>query len=168
MTVEYTRRHLAGEHIEWLKTLPKTQIVADEIFLCHGTPFDDEMYLLEDISQGSPQLKTNVQLRKLLKDIQQPIILCGHSHIQRTVYMPDGRLIVNPGSVGLPAYSDDYPVFHKMETGSPHASYAILSRDKTNWRVEHLKIPYDWEKAAQIASENQRADWAKWLRMGRG
>jgi len=57
-----------------------------------------------------------------------PVILCGHTHIQRSVSLPTGQTVVNPGSVGLPAYEDDSPTYHKMESGSPHARYAIVSR----------------------------------------
>ena len=30
--------------------------------------------------------------------------LCGHTHTPRSVRLDDGRLIVNPGSVGMPAH----------------------------------------------------------------
>ena len=33
-------------------------------------------------------------------------------------------LIINPGSVGLPAYTDDEPVQHANQMGAPHARYA--------------------------------------------
>ncbi|EOW6434492.1 metallophosphoesterase family protein [Cronobacter turicensis] len=54
------------------------------------------------------------------------LILCGHTHIPRSVEISSTCLIVNPGSVGLQAYDDEHPFFHKMEAGSPHARYAIL------------------------------------------
>ncbi|OGC07693.1 hypothetical protein A2V82_11055 [candidate division KSB1 bacterium RBG_16_48_16] len=81
--------------------------------------------------------------------------------------MSDGRLAVNPGSVGLPAYSDDRPEPHKMESGSPHARYAVLSHTATGWMVEQLAIPYDWKKASEKARQNGRDDWAVWLESGR-
>jgi len=166
-TLAHVLKQLSDEQIRWLETLPKTRVAAGEIFLCHGTPSNDESYLLEDISLGTPRLKPDAELNHLLENIQQPIIVCGHSHIQGTVQLPNGKLIVNPGSVGLPAYSDDLPIFHRMESGSPHASYSILSGSDTGWTIEHIKIPYDWEKAAQEAHKNHRDDWAKWIRTGR-
>ena len=94
--------------------------------------------------------------------------LCGHSHLPRTVELPDGRLIINPGSVGLPAYSDTVAVLpHAMETGSPHARYAVIERADAGWRVEHVAVPYDWEAASLAAASNGRTDWAEWLRTGR-
>ncbi len=44
-----------------------------------------------------------------------PVILCGHTHIPRAVRLRDGRLIVNPGSVGL-----------QVNHGSPDARYATI------------------------------------------
>lgn len=49
--------------------------------------------------------------------------------------------MVNPGSVGLPAYTGDVPYHHVMEVGSPHAGYALLSRRGVAWYVEHIALP---------------------------
>jgi len=43
--------------------------------------------------------------------------------------LADDRLVLNPGSVGLPAYDDDQPVPHIVENGTPEARYAIVQRD---------------------------------------
>lgn len=62
-------------------------------------------------------------------DTDVAVILCGHTHLPGTMRLDDGRLIVNPGSVGLPAYKDDHPWLHVVETGMLHARYAIVTRD---------------------------------------
>jgi hypothetical protein len=82
------------------------------------------------------------------------------------MHLPDGRLVVNPGSVGLPAYSDDSPHPHVMESGSPHARYAIIESVNEDWAVERMTIPYDWRAAADAARTNGRDDWAEWLMTG--
>jgi hypothetical protein len=46
--------------------------------------------------------------------------------LQRAVRLPGGSLVVNPGSVGWPAYDDDRPAPPVMEAGSPHARYAVV------------------------------------------
>ncbi|MCW2537783.1 MAG: Bis(5-nucleosyl)-tetraphosphatase, symmetrical, partial [Modestobacter sp.] len=51
-----------------------------------------------------------------------PLLLCGHTHLQRAVRLPGGWLAVNPGSVGWPAHDDDRPGPHVMEAGTPHAA----------------------------------------------
>jgi hypothetical protein len=54
-----------------------------------------------------------------------------------------------------------------MESGSPHAKYAILSKVDHSWQVEHVLVPYNWEQVAKIARSNHRLDWAEWLATGR-
>jgi diadenosine tetraphosphatase ApaH/serine/threonine PP2A family protein phosphatase len=101
-----------------------------------------------------------------LTAVHQTMILCGHNHIPRIVQLSAGRLVVNPGSVGLPAYSDDLPVAHKMENGSPHARYAVISKTATAWAVEQIAVPYDWNKAARQARRLGQEEWAVWLETG--
>ncbi|WP_155837120.1 hypothetical protein [Aneurinibacillus terranovensis] len=100
-------------------------------------------------------------------DRRESIILCAHTHIPRTVYLPTGQIIINPGSVGLPAYTDDYPYPHGMESGSLYANYAVLSKKSEQWMIEHISVPYDWRTAAKRAFDNGREDWAKWIESGR-
>jgi len=54
-----------------------------------------------------------------------------------------------------------------MESGSPHAKYCIVSRDGSEYSVKLIEVPYNWSKAAETASLNNREDWAQWLRTGR-
>jgi len=111
--------------------------------------------------------RENSELLEALEGWPQQVILCGHDHLPRTLRLPGGRLIVNPGSVGLPAYSDDKPFPHVMESGSPHARYAIMTKAPAGWEVEPVAIPYDWTAAADRARSNGREDWAKWLLTGK-
>ncbi|MDA8015810.1 MAG: metallophosphatase family protein [Thermoanaerobaculia bacterium] len=90
------------------------------------------------------------------------------THVARQVRQPDGTLVVNPGSVGLPAYTDDEPFPHAMEAGSPHARYAVLEQQPAGWTVEQYSVAYDWEAAALQAERTGRHDWAGWIRTGRG
>jgi hypothetical protein len=46
-------------------------------------------------------------------------------------------LVVNPGSVGMPAYRDARPpVPHVIEVGIPHARYALLERTASGWAAD--------------------------------
>jgi hypothetical protein len=79
-----------------------------------------------------------------------------------------GKLIINAGSVGLPAYQDEEPFVHTMENGTPHARYGIITRSRgQKSRIEQISLPYDWNRAADRAVENNRKDWQKWLQTGR-
>lgn len=98
--------------------------------------------------------------------VRQPVVLCGHSHVPRAMAVPAGPLVVNPGSVGMPAYTADTPRPHAMEAGAPHARYAILSRVGDAWSVMHIAVPYPWDVAAATARVNGRPEWARWLASG--
>ena len=151
----------------WLAAQPATCIVAGELFLCHGTPRSDQTYLLETMTPAGGCLLEPAAIQAHLPAEHQAVILCGHSHIPRIVQAPGGSLIVNPGSVGLPAYSDDLPVPHKMENGSPHARYAVLSKTAAGWTVELIAVPYGWNKATRQARHRGQDQWAQWLETGR-
>lgn len=166
-TMKFVIEHLDNQSVEWLKTLSSTCEFSDSIFLCHGTPKADDKYLLERISPANVSLRTDNELQKELMGVNQQIILCGHSHIPRIVYLSAGKQIVNPGSVGLPAYEDDLPYKHAMEAGSPHARYSIITHNANNIEVENIALPYNFEKAAECALKRNRPDWQRALLLGR-
>ena len=74
-------------------------------------------------------------IERLAAGIEQSLILCGHSHVPRAVRLRDGRMIVNPGSVGCPGYRDNLPFPHLMETGTPDACYAVLELRTGRWQA---------------------------------
>jgi putative phosphoesterase len=155
------------EAAEWLRSLPVTATVGGEVLLCHGTPACDTTYLLENVTSGWPVVRTEESILELLGGVREEVVLCGHSHIPRVVRLANGQMIVNPGSVGLPAYDDDQPVRHFMETYSPHASYAVLEKGGEGWGVSLHRVVYDWNEAARQARSAGREDWAQGLATGR-
>ncbi len=165
--VERVKKRLTRESVDWLAAQPGTAVAGRELFLCHGTPASDETYLLERASPRGATLNDSDFIREQLASVEQPVVLCGHSHIPRAVQLDGGRLIVNPGSVGLQAYTDDSPEPHAMECGSPHARYAVVTKARDRWSIEAIGLPYEWEKAAETARRNGRNDWAIWLERGR-
>ena len=75
-------------------------------------------------------------------------------------------MIINRGSVGLPAYEDPLPPAHVSESGSPVARYAVLRLDRQSASFEHIAIAYDHLAAARRAEENQNHAWAHFLSTG--
>ena len=164
-----TRPLLAPEHRAWLATLPATLSLADgTIFACHGSPArGDEDYLLEDVAAGRPMLAAEAAITPRLAGIgTATLVLCAHSHVPRVVTIGP-VLVVNPGSVGWPAYADTTPVPHIVEAGSPHARYALLTRTRAGWTCDLRAIVFDWEGAAQQAERHGRPDIAFAVRTGR-
>jgi predicted phosphodiesterase len=165
--VEWMIRDLGADAIDWLRGLPATAVFEDEVLLCHGSPTDDLCYLLEDVMSGHPVVRDEGEIVRLLAGAAQPVIVCGHTHIPRRVRLANGQMIVNPGSVGLAAYSDDTPVPHAMENYSPDASYAILEKTASGWDATFRKVPYDTREASRTAAELGRSDWAHQIATGR-
>ncbi|ARO31205.1 calcineurin-like phosphoesterase domain-containing protein [Rhizobium sp. NXC14] len=160
-------RQLTPSHLEWLRALPFDAVYRGEAYLCHATPKDDNLYWLESVSpQGQVFLKPIEAIEALAEGIDLPLILCGHSHIPHAVRLSDGRLIVNPGSVGCPAYDDVLPYYHKVEAGHPLSSYAILEKTAAGWMWQFRTVAYNHMAMSALAAERGRADWASALATG--
>lgn len=166
LSVPFARERLSAADRAWLGGLPATVATADW-FACHGGPGSDTEYLLEQIVDGRVVLREEAAIAASLAAVEQRLVLCGHTHLPRCVRLRDGRVVVNPGSVGLPAYDDDQPEFHRVETGSPHARYAIVTQTAGDWAVELRAMPYDWDAAARLATAAGFASWAAALTSGR-
>jgi len=166
ITMEYVKTQINDDAVEWLKKLPFSLVFDEEIYCCHASPQSDSSYLLECLKPDHVALKDNHEIENLLLEIKQRIIVCGHSHIPRIVET-DNKTVINPGSVGLQAYDDELPIPHKMENHSTHAKYSVLNYNDNALNINHISVSYDYEKAAEMALENNRPDWAKWIKTGR-
>jgi predicted phosphodiesterase len=159
---------ITDRHREWLATLTLTLAPAPGVLAFHGSPTDDLVYLLETVDPDGARPATEAEVvERLGTAVDETLLLCGHTHLQRSMRVATGALVVNPGSVGWPAYSDDHPHPHVMEAGTPHARYAVVDDRGGAWAVEFRSIAYDWERAAAIADANGRPDVAGALRTGR-
>lgn len=165
-TLTFVQKQLTKDHINWLQQHP-SQFIVDDMLCCHGTPTSDEVYLLEEMNENGALLKNGKNIMNQLQNIEQKIIVCGHTHIPRVVYLPNGKIIINPGSVGLPAYKDELPVMHKMESGTPYAKYVVIEEVLGEWIIEQISVPYNWEEAAELAVQQERYDWAQALKTGK-
>lgn len=156
---------LSDDDRAWLAGLPGEIEPLAEVACFHASPGDDEAYLMEEVVGGHlvPRSAANVAIR--LPQPRARLILCGHSHLPRLLHLPEGRIILNPGSVGCPAYHDATEPPHVSESGSPRARFAIVSM-ASQIDIQHHAIAYDWEAAAQQAERNGRRDWAHALRTG--
>lgn len=167
-TFNFVKPLLNNEIESWIRSFKKIGVI-DDLLFCHGTPFENDRYLLEEVDENGVTYKSLDTLSLELASVPQHYIFCGHSHVFRTAYLPCGKSVVNAGSVGLPAYDDELPYPHIMESGTPHAEYAIAYKNaETNlWNFEHVLIDYDWDKASSLASSNGREDYAFAIKSGR-
>ena len=153
-----------------LGALPATLEPAPGVLACHGRPGQDDAYLLEEVVEGRLVSSSPAAVAARLGDVRgAKLVLCGHSHRAGLLRSPIGVLVVNPGSVGCPAYDDPDPPAHVAEAGTPHARYALLDLHDENPAdpvIAFLAVPYDHEAVARRAEANGRPGWAHALRTG--
>ena len=118
---DWVSSQLNQEELGWLTTLPESMSV-DHVFYCHATPRSDEEIVTE--------LTPDERLREVLAGVEEPVVVCGHTHVQFDRQVGATRL-VNAGSVGMP-YEDE-----------PGAYWALLGPD-----VELRRTPFDADAAA--------------------
>lgn len=163
---EFTHSQLTTKEFEWLASLRPSAQYGPEVFLCHGTPRSDVEYLLETVGPAHVRAATLPEIEARLGKVEAQLIACGHTHVPRSVRTSTRQLIVNPGSVGLPAYAASHPHPHVIETGSPDARYAIVERIDTGWVSTLVAVPYPYQAMASLALSRQRHDWTRALTTG--
>lgn len=149
----------------FLASLPLTLTLGD-VLCCHGTPDSNRTHLMLTVTRQGARPATPAEIGARLGAVSADVVVCAHTHLPRVVQLSGGPLVVNPGSVGLPAYTDEAPHPYVVENGSPHARYAVLTRIRAGWRVTHHAVPYDHERAARETAERGRPDRAHWIRTG--
>lgn len=160
-------RQLERRHFDWLASMPATLTYKERVFLCHASPIDDAAFWLDTITaDGGVRASQIAAIEVEAAGIDAEIILCGHTHIARIVRLRDGRLVVNPGSVGLPGYDGKSPVPYVVEVGTPHACYAILERTGACWSATIRYVPYDPSVMAALARSWGMPSWANAIATG--
>lgn len=124
--IEYSRRALSDEQIDWLESLPPERTVADgRVRLVHGHPDDPDRYTRR-AEVGPP----------LLDDVD--VLVMGHTHVQFTERFEAG-VVLNPGSVGQP------------RDGDPRAAYSVLDLDAMT--VDERRVEYDLTRVQDRVDE---------------
>ncbi len=160
-------RELERRHFDWMASMPSTLTYRERVFLCHGSPGDDAAFWLDHIADDGCAHPSRIDsIEAGAKVIDAEIILCAHTHIPRVVRLKDGRLVVNPGSVGLPGYDGKLPVPYVVEVGTPHACYAILDRAGGAWSATMRYVPYDTTAMAALARAKGMLTWASAIATG--
>ena len=140
----WTFEMLTPEHRDWLAALPRGPHQVDDLIeICHGSPFDEDAYIFDELDA-----------LRALKTATRPLCLFGHTHYAVTfarsddavdsigpsplrevqIALQDGvKYLVNPGAVGQP------------RDGDPRAAYAIVDTDRRH--VELFRLVYPVEDA---------------------
>jgi len=136
----WTRDSLTPQTFAYLRDLPTGPKIVDEMIeICHGSPLDEDLYVVADIDAARSIAVSNT-----------PVCLFGHTHValsarmdsQRrldieapqghpefpTAIAADSKYLINPGSVGQP------------RDGDARAAYAIADLERkvvTLYRVAY-------------------------------
>ncbi len=161
---------LRPEHLDWLRGLPATRPVAG-LLLCHGTPSSDLAPWLDRPGPDGalePAPASGIEAEAAGHPDAEGF-LCGHTHLPRMLRLADGRPVVNPGSVGLPAWADrrDPARTLRAETGAADARYAILERTAAGWAAALIAVPYETAPMVALARAAGADDWVAALTTGR-
>jgi predicted phosphodiesterase len=151
----WTRDHLTPEHHDWLHSLPQGPLPLEgfsQAQLVHGSPTDEDMYVVSIGDALVPLLATTI-----------PLTFFGHTHLQggffangnsadgfRPEYRsvgkaesvslqlkPETRYMINPGSVGQPRDGDWRAAFALFDS---HAQVIHFHRAPYNLKAAQDRI----------------------------
>jgi putative phosphoesterase len=138
ITRPLTRSRLTPEHARFLARLPVSRMLTlddTRFLLVHATPRDP----LDEYGPGDAEF-----WGRRLQRVDADVVCVGHTH-QPYALEVDGKLVINPGSVGQP------------RDGDPRAAYAVLD----NFNVELKRIEYPVENTVRAVQESALPDNAK-------
>jgi len=140
--VSWTAMELSRENTSYLEELRQGPVIVDDLIeICHGTPYDEDAYVFDELDA-----------LRALESAKRPVCFFGHTHIPvvftRTtdgldVETPEGtpewtialaadrRYLINPGSVGQP------------RDGDPRAAFALVDTEAR--RVDLRRAAYPLE-----------------------
>jgi diadenosine tetraphosphatase ApaH/serine/threonine PP2A family protein phosphatase len=163
--IRWTYDALTESNRQWLAQLPAGPVQVDDfIEICHGTPFDEDAYVFDDLDA-----------LRAIHAAHRPVCLFGHTHVQvgysldsdqfslttaddrrplNVVFHNGARHLVNPGSVGQP------------RDGDARAGYALVDTERREIAIYRLEYPV--EKAqAKILNAGLPEVLAQRLALGR-
>src|SRR5688572_12255407 len=137
--ITWTATELTPSNRAWLAGLPAGPVNIDStVEICHGSPFDEDVYIFDDLDA-----------RRSLLVTERSLCLFGHTHVP-AVYKFDAdfhhvgpprgetfrllldgaaKYLVNCGAVGQP------------RDGDPRAAFGMLDTDRRTLTV--IRVPYD-------------------------
>jgi len=143
----YAYKNLTDDDLLFFEHLPYVQMIYFEnmpvIAAYHGSH-----------NQHGKKLRTNTDNSKqLFVDTDATVILCGHTHIRDEI-LDQKRILLNPGSVGMPLHSNG------------KSQFLILSEENHQWKQEFIDLEYDVESVIRELHEENLYEIAPyWTRI---
>ncbi len=154
--VRWVYHHIDEETLDFIRMLPEQLALelpdAAPIRAVHGSPRSPFEHLIPDRDPATLRIfrragilrsdePPSPPLEAMLAETSEAVLICGHSHISWK-QENDGRLALNPGSVGAPI------------NGDVRAQYALLTWRHDRWQIEHRAIEYDVMRASADYAES--------------
>jgi len=140
--IRWTYEALSETNRQWLAELPQGPVIVDDLIeICHGTPFDEDAYVFDDLDA-----------LRAMHAAERPLCLFGHTHVQVGYCLENDQFtltavdeqrplvvslgqgaqhLINPGSVGQP------------RDGDARAGYALVDTDKRELTLYRLEYPIE-------------------------
>jgi len=147
----HTRKVITDEEIKYLKTLPRVHSENDLLFV-HASPLDPKRYrYLLDEETASENFSSFKEKICFIGHSHKPLMFelspAGVKRVQKTKLSPEGRYIINVGSVGQP------------RDGNPKLSFGWY--DTASFEYRNIRVDYDIKSAsAKIRNEGLPAHLA--------
>jgi putative phosphoesterase len=143
----WAAEQLDPAHIAMLEQLPHPVQLDVEgfgtVMFCHGTPRDDDEVVLVDT-----RLERWAEVFEDLSDDVQTVV-CGHTHMP-FVRLVDRRLVINPGSLGMPY-------------GRAGGSWALLAEGNVTLRHTPIDVRAVCEEVAQQSTYPGVREWVEYF-----
>ena len=138
---QWTATRLTPANLRYVRELPQGPVqIEPGLAICHGSPLDEDTYVFSDVDAW-----------EIFSNFPMPVTFFGHTHIPSlfslegrmlgvralrgrtgTVHLqPNGRYLVNPGSIGQPRDRD------------PRASYMTYDSERRIVRWHRVEYPIE-------------------------
>jgi predicted phosphodiesterase len=134
-SIEWCRARMSAASLDFIRSFRDTYELAlpdgERLLAFHGTPSSNTTDLLATTDAA--------RLDEWIGDATAVLLAGGHTHLQM-LRQHRGRLVINPGSVGMP--------FREYVAGGPpevmpHAEFAIIESDATSTNVSLERLTLD-------------------------
>lgn len=143
--IRWTYEALSDDNRDWLADLPAGPNAIDDLLeICHGTPFDEDVYVFDD-----------TDVLRSMEASSRRLCLFGHTHVQvgyrlahqsltletadlrrpLNIAIGEGHYLINPGSVGQP------------RDGDPRAGFGVYDADKQIVEIHRTAYPLERTQA---------------------
>lgn len=148
----WTMNRLTPENAEWVRNLPKGPVPVENFQLIHGSPVDEDDYLVntDDANSAFPYAEASLlffghtHVQGGFRWQRQKVQAIGRLHpVWQTRYLleidPECAYLINPGSVGQPRDND------------PRSGYALYDSEEAI--LFFHRVPYDVARAQKKIRE---------------